>query len=196
MEHQRQLLGDRQVGIMLIRALRLRQSGLSMVEVMVVVAILSALMATGLPSFMDWVQNTQIRTAAESIVSGLQVARTEALRRNTPVQFILTGNGGVGETGWEVRVRNSNELLQSKPAGEGGTKAQLATVPGDARMVTFTGIGRVMNNPDGSARLTQVNIDNPSLSAAKSRDLRVTISDGGSVRMCDPATSGSDTRAC
>jgi len=181
---------------MLTRALRLRQSGLSMVEVMVVVAILSALLATGLPSFMDWVQNTQIRSTAESIASGLQVARTEALRRNTPVQFILTGNGGVGETGWEVRARNSDQLLRPKPAGEGGTKSQLATVPADARMVTFTGIGRVMNNSDGSPRLTRVDIDNPSLSAAQSRDLRVTISDGGSIRMCDPATSGSDTRAC
>lgn len=188
---------------MLIPALRLRQSGLSMVEMMVVVAVLSALLATGLPSFTEWVQNTQIRTAAESIVSGLQVARTEALRRNTPVQFILTGNGGVGETGWEVRVRNSNELLQSKPAGEGGTKAQLSTQPADARMVTFNGLGRVdlpppvgRGNDDNSPILQQINIDNPSLTAAKSRDLRVTISDGGSVRMCDPATSGSDTRAC
>ncbi|MCK6413671.1 MAG: GspH/FimT family pseudopilin [Azonexus sp.] len=178
------------------------QRGLSMVEVMVVVAIMAALMATGMPSFMEWVQNTQIRTAAETLAAGLQSARTEALRRNTPVEFILTGNGGLGETGWEVRLRNTEQLLQSQPAGEGSAKAQLTTVPDDARRVTFNGLGRVdisppgRGNSDGSPTLTQLNIDNPSLAAEKSRDLRIVIGAGGSIRMCDPAVSGSDTRAC
>ena len=188
---------------MLNLAPRHRHAGVSMVEVLVVVAILIALMATGLPSFMDWVQNTQIRTAAEGLAAGLQSARAEAVRRNTPVQFMLLGEGGVGETGWEIRVRNTNELVQAMPAGEGSAKAQLSTQPADARMVTFNGLGRVdlpppvgRGNADGSPILQQINIDNPSLTAAKSRDLRVTISDGGSIRMCDPATSGTDTRAC
>lgn len=182
---------------MLNLAPRHRHAGVSMVEVMVVVAILIALLATGLPSFTDWVQNTQIRTAAEGLAAGLQSARAEAVRRNTPVQFMLLGEGGVGETGWEIRVRNTNELVQAMPAGEGSAKAQLSAQPADARIVTFSSLGRVLAiNADGSAPLTRIDVDNPSLTAAKSRDLRVTISSGGSIRMCDPATSGTDTRAC
>ncbi|WP_371323643.1 GspH/FimT family pseudopilin [Dechloromonas sp. ZY10] len=182
---------------MLNLAPRRRHAGVSMVEVLVAVAILIALLATGMPSFVDWVQNTQIRTAAEGVTAGLQAARAEAVRRNTPVQFVLLGEGGVGETGWEIRVRNTNELVQAMPAGEGSAKAQLTTQPADARIVTFSSLGRVLPlNADGSAPLTRIDIDNPALAADKSRELRITISAGGSIRMCDPATSGSDTRAC
>lgn len=175
----------------------MRQRGLTLVEMAITLAILIIMVAAALPAFNEMTQNTQIRTAAETLVAGLQTARAEALRRNEPVQFTVLGDGAVGETGWEVRVRNSNLLVQSKVAGEASTKAQLTMTPSDARTVTFSSLGRVLaSNADGSARLTRIDIDNPSLAADKSRDLRVVISDGGSVRMCDPATSGSDTRAC
>lgn len=173
------------------------QRGISLVEAMVTIAILGLMMALGVPSFMEWIQNAQIRSAAVSVLGGLQSARAEALRRNAQVQFILTGNGGAGETGWEIRLRSDNQLLQAKPAVEAGANVQITTTPGGARMITFNGLGRVLQtNSDGSSPFSQVELDNPALAADQSRELRVTVSDGGSIRMCDPATPGSDTRAC
>ena len=46
----------------------------------------------GVPSFKSWIQNTQIRTATEAIQNGLEVARAEAVRRNTQVRFQLTSS--------------------------------------------------------------------------------------------------------
>lgn len=172
--------------------------GLSLIEIMVVVAIVAILAATGIPSFNEWIQNTQIRTAAESIASGLQSARAEAIRRSTPIEFTLTGNGGAGETGWQIVERNTGNTLQSAPAGEGSRNATLATTPGDSRTVTFSSLGRVLDsNADGTPVLTQINIDNPSVDSSLSRDLQIGISVGGSIRMCDPAvyTTG-DPRKC
>ena len=65
------------------------ERGFSLVELMVTVAVLSLLMTLAVPSFNEWIQNGRIRTAAESIQNGLQVARAEAVRRNARVEFAL-----------------------------------------------------------------------------------------------------------
>jgi type IV fimbrial biogenesis protein FimT len=57
---------------------------------MIGVAVLGILIMVGLPGLTDWIQSTQVRTSADAIISGLQYARSEALRRNRSVQFTLT----------------------------------------------------------------------------------------------------------
>lgn len=173
--------------------------GLSLIEMLVVVAIVAILAATGIPSFNEWIQNTQIRTAAESIASGLQTARAEAIRRSTPVEFTLTGNGGAGETGWQIVERNTGDILQSAPAGEGSRNATLATTPGDARTLTFSSLGRALDsNADATPRLEKIDIDNLNLAPSISRNLRIELTLGGSIRMCDPdpAIDEMDPRKC
>ena len=76
---------------MVPRTPRRSEHGFSLVELMVTVAVLSLLMTLAVPSFAEWIQNSRIRTAAESIQNGLQVARAEAVRRNARVEFALVG---------------------------------------------------------------------------------------------------------
>jgi prepilin-type N-terminal cleavage/methylation domain-containing protein len=66
-----------------VRSLR---AGFTIIELMITLAVLGVLLALGMPSISSWLQNTQIRTAAEGMVSGLQLARAEALRRNANVR--------------------------------------------------------------------------------------------------------------
>jgi type IV fimbrial biogenesis protein FimT len=65
------------------------QRGFSMIEVAITIAIMGILMATAMPSVGDWIRNTKVRNAAESIQNGMQQARSEAVRRNRPVSFNL-----------------------------------------------------------------------------------------------------------
>lgn len=170
-------------------ALRLRKSGFTLVELMVVVAVLAALLSIGGPSFMEWIQNSRIRTAAESLQNGLQVARAEAVRRNTNVEFILQANGG-----WLVQLQQGAVFVQQS-AGEGGTKVTVASTPGGSTTLTYNGMGRVnTSNGDGTAPLTQLAVDLPEsvLPAAKSRDLQLSVGVGGEVRMCDPNVADGD----
>jgi len=165
--------------------------GFSLVELMVTVAVLGLLMTLAVPSFSEWIQNSRIRTAAESIQNGVQLARAEAVRRNTRIEFALVGTGG----GWVVRLAGGGETIQERSGGEGAGGVVLSTVPADATTVVFDGLGRAdtRDNP-----LTAVDVDVPTsaLPAAQSRDLRITIGTGG-VRMCDPNVSGStDPRKC
>lgn len=183
---------------MLIMTTPNKATGFTLIELMIGIAILAIALALGIPSLAEWIQNSQIRTAGESISAGLQAARNEAIRRNTPIEFMLTGNGGAGETGWQIVVRNTGVVLQTQTAGEGSRNATLVTTPADARMLTFTGLGRVSaTNADATPVLTQINIDNPKMSATTSRDLQIGITSGGAIRMCDPnMTITGDPRKC
>jgi type IV fimbrial biogenesis protein FimT len=54
---------------------------------LVIVAISLTLAA---PEFSNWIQNTKVRSFAESMQNTIQFARSEAVRRNTPVNFQIT----------------------------------------------------------------------------------------------------------
>ena len=68
------------------------QRGFTIIEVLITLAVLGVLLALGTPGFVEWLQNQQIRAAAEATLNGLQVARGEAVRRNTPVRFQLVSD--------------------------------------------------------------------------------------------------------
>lgn len=184
---------------MLRHSKRAAEAGVSLVEIAISLVIMALAIAAGMPSISQWIQNTRIRTAAEGIKSGLQRARAEAVRQAANVEFILDNPGVVAGTGWDVRVVRTDTIVESKPSGEGSSTVQLTTTPSGATTVTFSALGRPTTNADGSAALTQVDADVPTtiLSAADSRDLRITISSGGQIRMCDPnvSTTG-DPRKC
>lgn len=61
--------------------------GFSLIELMVGLVVMAILLGTGVPAFSRWMQNSQIRTATESIQAGLQLAKAEAVRRNIPIRF-------------------------------------------------------------------------------------------------------------
>ena len=73
-------------------SMRSSQRGLNIVEIMISLAVLGVLIGLGAPGFAEWLQNQQIRAAAEATLNGLQVARGEAVRRNTPVRFELVSD--------------------------------------------------------------------------------------------------------
>jgi len=75
-----------------VLSVRAPQLGLNLIEVMISLAVLSILIGLGAPGFVEWLQNQQIRAAAEATLNGLQVARGEAVRRNTPVRFQLVSD--------------------------------------------------------------------------------------------------------
>lgn len=65
-------------------------AGMTMIELMISITILAVLLGIGVPSFRNWMVNIRVRSVAESVVNGIQIARAEAVRRNTPVRFQLT----------------------------------------------------------------------------------------------------------
>lgn len=200
MGYQRYLLGDGKGRGMLVMG---RSTGFTLIELAIALAIVAIALAAGLPGITEWMQNSQIRTAAESIQSGLQTARNEAIRRNANIEFVLGNPGATGGTGWTIQTVGANETIQSVPDGVGSRNVTLETTPANATTVTFNGFGRLPTAPaatanaDGSEFLTQIDLDNPKLASSISRELRIVITSGGEVRMCDPQiTDTLDPRRC
>ena len=166
-------------------------TGFTLIELLTVVTILSIMLFLALPNFNVWLQDTQIRTAGEAILNGLQLARAEAVRRNVNVELRMDLSSG-----WTAWLPDTGEVIQTRLAGEGSAAALITFTPLGARKVTFSSLGTIAANADGSNPVSEFKIDSISLAAADSRELCILIRTGGNIRMCDPQVASTDTRSC
>lgn len=163
-----------------------RQAGVTLIEILVGLALVSILIGTALPSFMTWIQNTQIRASAESMLNALQLARAEAVRRNEQITVSLLGFD------WTVSD-STGTTIQTRVSAEGSRNVVMTVI--GTMPIAFTGLGRpVAGTPTiggGSADVTQITVSNPvggncvsNGGAMRCLEVHVTLS--GQVRMCDP----------
>ncbi len=192
-------------------------AGFTLIELVVTIAILALLMAFGMPAYMEMVRNTQIRNAAESMHAGIQLARIEALKRNTNTSFwlvsladpkimdntcVLSGaspswvvsiDDPTGQCGSAPSNTTAPRIVQTHASGDGSLNVALTVQPAGGDRVTFNGLGQAIA---GGTSLTRIDIAS-SQNAASFRSLRIIISPSGSTRLCDPAiTAGDDPRRC
>jgi type IV fimbrial biogenesis protein FimT len=188
-----------------------KSAGFTLIEMMIVVAIVVVAVSLGIPNYREWVQNTQVRNAAESAVNGLQKAKAEAVKQNTNIEFVLGSSGATHPWVIQIPAAASAPASAVESANTEGSKNVLSTptpapVPPKLATVTFNSLGGVgvppntPNNTDGSAPISQIDfaIDATSVAPAGNRPLRITIGIGGNVRLCDPSSklSATDPRKC
>lgn len=192
-----------------------RPRGFTLIEMMVVVSIIGLLMFAIGPEIGIWMRNTQIRNAADSLQSGLQAARADAMRRNTQVRFTLVTDlsnsctKSATGTAWVVSMEDPTSTCDAAPSdvtaprivatrasSEGSRNVVVRAVRSDgttaADEIVFDGFGRVV----GTTSIARVDFDN-STSHDNYRALRVAIGAAGNLRMCDPRVStADDPRRC
>lgn len=66
--------------------------GFSLIELMVGLVILAVLLGLGVPAMTGWMVDSRVRSQAEYVLSGLQLARGEAVKTNALVRFQLVSN--------------------------------------------------------------------------------------------------------
>ena len=169
-----------------------RARGFTIIEMMIAVSIVALLVALALPNFSAWMQNVQVRNSAESILNGLQVARATAVKRNTPVEFVLPS---LPASDWQVLPAQSppadpvKDIIQQRSSAEGGKSA---SVTADSKSIAFNGMGWPMTaNPDptngADPPATQIDVKTNGTPDPSIRALRILINPAGSIRMCDPS---------
>lgn len=89
-------------------------TGFTMIEIMLTIAIAGILAAVAMPSFTNMKKNNCLTTSVNSLVSSLQRARSEAVKRRTNVTVAAVG--GDWSNGWNVTLdedRNGNGTLDT-----------------------------------------------------------------------------------
>ena len=86
--------------------IRKRESGFSLIELLVIIVIIAILAAIAIPGFSAWLPNYRLRQAARDVYSNLQRAKVNAIKSNSEWRvyfdipgdryFLCSGPGGNG----------------------------------------------------------------------------------------------------
>lgn len=194
------------------------QRGISLVEVLISIALVALLIALAAPNFAAWIQSSQIRAASESMLAGLQLARGEAVRRNIPVAFTLTDSltnscaASTSGTSWVVSVDDPTGGCQTGASDtiaprivqvRSATTTPNAEVAATQATVRFNSLGQMtpFPNPGGDVVIDVTNSKGGSCATLASpnlpmRCLRLVVTSGGQIRMCDPARASGTPQGC
>jgi len=199
-----------------------RSRGFTLIELLVTIAVFALILFAALPSLGTWTDNTRIRNVAGALQDGIQLARSEAIRRNQGISFwlvnidnpavlsndctllstsgswVVSVNSPVGHCADAPSIDSSPMLVTGRPVGDAGgrvsvTAVQSASSSTAATTITFDGFGRIAN----SGAIGQIDITGTT-SGVNYRNLRVVVTPGGQVRMCDPdsGVASTDPRKC
>jgi type IV fimbrial biogenesis protein FimT len=173
-------------------------SGVTLIEMLIGVAILGILLMLGLPELRSWIADMQVKAAAQSVASGLQAARSEAIRRGTRVNFTFTTGSNWS---WKVVLPNAtSDPVRQGTASEGGATTKLTLTGLTGTSIAFSSLGRPVKTGgresacsagEGQCYFTVAQAAGGGLA------LQVMLEPGGSIRVCNPQINVTgDPRVC
>jgi type IV fimbrial biogenesis protein FimT len=123
----------------------------TLIELMVTLAILAILLGIAAPSFREAIQNSRTQTITNSLVSALQFARSEAIKRGTGVDICRQNTDGTAcednttwQSGWLVKLNGAGgEVLRVWDATINND-----SVTGPAETLTYRSDGMLTKAPD------------------------------------------------
>lgn len=145
-----------------------QQQGFTLLELMIAVAVMAILLTAALPNFRTALQNNRLTSQANELITAMQFARSEALKRGFPVELCSSSNGtdcgGNWNQGWLVYVDlpgSATEVLRVWP----GSDTDFSFTPAD---------GLVRYQPSGFAdAVLELDLTLPDCAGNNARRIRV-----------------------
>jgi type IV fimbrial biogenesis protein FimT len=195
------------------------QSGFSLVELMIALAIMAILLKMASPSYGAWISNQEIRAGAESIINAVNLAKLEAMKRNGRVMFELRDSAN-NTSSWRICpvlqgtivCDPAQPTIQERDAGDDSPRAKVGVSTASAMIapsaiatplavgglpagIIFDGLGRP-STIGGFQNIARVDVRNTNMTTTDERRLVIAITGGGSARACDPQVLAPNARAC
>jgi len=141
-----------------------RQSGFTMTELVIAIAVMAVAAAVAIPSYLSWLPDIRLKGAARDLKSDLGLAKQRAVQENGQVAVVFDtvnnqytlfidnganpGGGGVADD-W---VRNGDEALMKSVSMPDEVDMYSASFSGGLPRVSFDGRG-LPNGAGGTVRM-------------------------------------------
>ena len=207
-----------------LRQRQRRRRGFTLIEMLVTMTVLGLLLLAVMPSAAEWMRNIEIRNAAESLSTGLQKARAEAVRRNQSVLFSLvstaSGSPGTLDASCALSASSASWVISlSSPVGRCDVAPSDSTTPqiidkqaqGEASpQVKVTALAEGCSASASATQISFNSLGRPATNPSPLRCIDIThavsphtrvrlvIDSGGGLRSCLPdlPASTNDPRVC
>lgn len=162
-----------------------KNTGFTLLEAMIVVAIVGILAAIAVPSFQGMIERDRLKLVVESLKSDMQFARTEAIKQsNDIIVSRTTGDAGA----WCYGLSATTPSCDCKQTTAATTDdCELKSISGSAFSSTVNMDSASGNSTFGFRRGT-IGANGVTFSTANYK-ARIIFSDTGRVTICTPAGS-------
>ncbi len=123
------------------------RDGFSLIEVVIVVALISIISALSVPSFRQWAANQRVRDSALEVTGALSYARSEAIRTGN-IHLFLFQEDAQGNT------LPSSPILVVDDGRPGSVDQNCAIDAGEPTKRFFLGNDVIFGRSDGSAKVS------------------------------------------
>lgn len=111
------------------------QTGLTLIELMITLVVGSMLLVIAVPSFLSFQKDNRRVTQLNELVSGLNLARSEAVKSNATVGFCPSANeadcsGATYDNGWIVFLNTDADNPPVRDGGESILRTHSGTTAG------------------------------------------------------------------
>lgn len=183
-----------------------RPHGFTLIELMVTLAIAAILMFLAAPSFVSYQRNTQLTSAANTLLAAINAARGEAMKRGMSAMVVPTNNGSDWTTGWVVFVDKDNSrtytdtgdvkdsivLTQAAvPAGISISGTGIASGGTPYILFDASGYSKTKAGAFGALSISFARTDVVSADQF-SQTRKIKIASTGRIRMCTPKSASDE----
>ena len=153
---------------------RALESGFTLIELMVTVAVLAILLSIAIPNYQTFVMSSRMASQTNDFITALNLARSEAVKSAANVTVCASSNGatctGGWDTGWIIHDAAGTPLRVQQALGGASTLSGGTDV---ANSVTFTASGRTTIPVIATAASTTLTLCPPSPASVQGRAIQI-----------------------